>query len=137
MHGSHGQRHGNSAIGYARHEYRGPGREDHVVYLAYYLERVRARWVIDRIDIHKRPFGSPKCFIATAAYGSPMESHVMVLREFRDRYLITNAPGRLFVSAYYRVSPPIARWIATRAWARSYVRMQLWPVIQLCRLLMA
>jgi hypothetical protein len=35
------------------------------------------------------------CFIATAAYGSSMDSHVNLLREFRDRFLLTNPVGKV------------------------------------------
>src|SRR6185437_16583736 len=46
-----------------------------------------------------------QCFIATAAYGSNMESHVQTLRAFRDKFLIPTKFGRNFVSWYYKHSP--------------------------------
>ncbi|MDD5712546.1 MAG: metallophosphoesterase, partial [Smithellaceae bacterium] len=58
--------------------------------------------------------GASKCFIATAAFGSPFEPEVAALRRFRDRKLNTNLWGRLFVRGYYRISPPFAAFIASR-----------------------
>jgi uncharacterized repeat protein (TIGR01451 family) len=69
------------------------------------------------------------CFIATAAYGSPLESHVQALRAFRDRYLQRSALGRAFIRFYYRHSPPIAAVIAEHAWLRFLVRMLLTPLV--------
>jgi len=69
------------------------------------------------------------CFIATAAFGSALEPHVMALREFRDRYLQRSALGRAFISFYYRYSPPVAAVIAQHEWLRSMVRMLLTPLV--------
>jgi len=69
------------------------------------------------------------CFIATAAYGSPGERHVAVLREFRDRVLRRSAAGRAFIDWYYEHSPPVARYIGTRPWARAVTRALLAPVV--------
>ena len=74
------------------------------------------------------PDGS-KCFIATAAYGSPLDSRLSILRDFRDGYLMTNRPGRALVRFYYRHSPPLADFIANRDWLRAVVRGLLTPVI--------
>jgi hypothetical protein len=72
---------------------------------------------------------SMSCFIATAAYGSPLEPHVQALRAFRDRYLQRSALGRAFIRFYYRHSPPVAAFIAEHAWLRSLVRTLLTPLV--------
>ncbi|MDH3976153.1 MAG: hypothetical protein OEV42_17925 [Deltaproteobacteria bacterium] len=76
------------------------------------------------------------CFIATAAYGYYDEPHVMVLRDFRDKYLMTNGPGRSFVDFYYRMSPGMADFISEREWSKSLVRILLMPLIGLAWLLL-
>lgn len=73
--------------------------------------------------------GGGGCFIATAAYGSYLHPKVAELRDFRDRFLLTNAPGRLFVSLYYRLSPPVAEVIGKHEWMRGAARGLLLPVI--------
>ncbi len=71
----------------------------------------------------------PKCFIATAAYGTPMVRQVKILCQFRDDYLLTNLPGKYFVDLYYKYSPSIAEYIVQRKWLRKSVRIALWPFI--------
>lgn len=72
---------------------------------------------------------SQGCFVATAAYGSFMDPHVIALRRFRDEWLMTSTPGRAFVRAYYRYSPPLASIIEQNETLRSFARWSLAPIV--------
>ncbi len=69
------------------------------------------------------------CFIATAAYGSPLHPHLDILRDFRDKYLMPNGFGQKLVELYYRYSPSIAHFIARHKLLKTAVRVNLLPVI--------
>jgi hypothetical protein len=62
------------------------------------------------------------CSIATAAYGTPTAEQIDVLREFRDVVLYKSTVGSQFVALYYRLSPPIADFIARSDLLRTLVR---------------
>jgi hypothetical protein len=62
------------------------------------------------------------CFIATAAYGTETASELDVLRDFRDQVLLKNNLGSLFVDTYYKLSPPVADFIAKNDFLRAVVR---------------
>jgi alpha-tubulin suppressor-like RCC1 family protein len=69
------------------------------------------------------------CFIATAAYGTPMAKEVQTLREFRDEYLLTSSLGQALVDFYYKVSPPMAKFITEHPSLKPIVRTGLLPVV--------
>jgi len=69
------------------------------------------------------------CFIATAAYGTPMAKEIEILHEFRDEYLLTNSLGQALVDLYYRVSPPMADFIAEHPSLKPIVRAGLLPAV--------
>jgi len=92
----------------------------------------------DNISIPKTPDcdyydesydSSTGCFIATAAFGSTLEPHVVALRQFRDKYLKRTALGRAFIRFYYRQSPPIAAAIARHESLRLLTRILLAPLV--------
>ncbi len=73
--------------------------------------------------------GGGGCFIATAAYGSYLDPHVKVLRDFRDDYLLTNTVGTGFVQLYYQYSPPLADAISKHEGSRTVTRWLLTPLV--------
>ena len=66
------------------------------------------------------------CFVATAAFGSPMAHQVQWLRAFRDRILLPGRAGRAFVNWYYGWSPRAAAWLHVHSVARKLTRVVLW-----------
>lgn len=73
--------------------------------------------------------GGGACFIATAAYGSYLDPHVVILRNFRDQVLLTNPMGRVLVDVYYMYSPSLADFIREHESIRTVTRWILTPVV--------
>jgi hypothetical protein len=87
---------------------------------------------IAEVTTSKREFATvTPCFIATAAYGSPLASEVGALRQLRDRYLLSQIVGRGFVAAYYDVGGRLASWLAPHPQLRAAVRVLLRPLVTL------
>lgn len=86
-------------------------------------------WSSDRIapDVEDDD-DSSTCFIATAAYGSAAASEVAALRGFRDGFLLSIAPGRMFARAYYRFSPAFAEAVRENGAAGFMIRLHLSPI---------
>ncbi|MGV8079190.1 MAG: PilW family protein [Syntrophales bacterium] len=71
------------------------------------------------------------CFVATAAFGNAAHPMVMLLRDFRDRFLLTWSGGKWLVDQYYIHGPAAAGLIQDRPFAMWMVRMILLPVAAL------
>jgi len=69
------------------------------------------------------------CFIATAAYGSPLHPSVRILRDFRDKYLMPSRLGRVLVRFYYKYSPFLANFITKHKALKTPVRISLFPLV--------
>jgi prepilin-type N-terminal cleavage/methylation domain-containing protein len=71
------------------------------------------------------------CFVATAAYGDAGHPMVQILRDFRDRQLLSWQAGRWFVKQYYEHGPAAADMISNRPIAMWAVRCLLAPIVAL------
>jgi hypothetical protein len=71
------------------------------------------------------------CFVATAAWGTPLAHQVSALRRLRDRHLLTNGLGRALVRGYYRYGSAPAELIEEHAGLRAAVRWALGPLVGL------
>ncbi|MCP4650107.1 MAG: hypothetical protein GY853_08540 [PVC group bacterium] len=73
------------------------------------------------------------CFIATAAFGTSLADEVVTLCRFRDKYLLSNTCGKLFVGVYYKCSPDVAEYIKEKEEIKAVVRSVLHPLISVAR----
>ncbi len=81
----------------------------------------------DKINSHD------DCFIATAAYGTPLASEINILRKWRDEKLQNARLGRQIITFYYRNSPPIADFIRQRQKLRQVARWIIGLFIKIIR----
>jgi hypothetical protein len=58
-----------------------------------------------------------------------MAEEIQILREFRDKYLLTNSLGQALVGLYYRLSPPMAEFITEHPSLKPIVRAGLVPAV--------
>ena len=65
------------------------------------------------------------CYVATAVYGSYDCPEVWTLRRFRDEVLAQTWYGRLFIRAYYAVSPTAVRLFGESEWFQNFWRGRL------------
>ena len=80
---------------------------------------IAARQLKDEIE---NPPKKGMCFVATAAYGSPLATEVITLSNFRDDVLLRSTIGHFFIDAYYTLSPPLAHVISKTCFLRFVTR---------------
>jgi len=73
-------------------------------------------------------YSGRQCFVTTAAYGDADHPVVIVLRQFRDRFLLPTEPGKALVRYYYEVGPSLAAAIEDRPLACMLVRLLVMPL---------
>lgn len=77
----------------------------------------------------KRVMGHPPpkkqsdgCYIATVCYGNEFSPEVLALKKYRDTILSKQWYGRLFIHAYYLLSPWIAKKLKNKSALNSFIR---------------
>lgn len=58
-------------------------------------------------ELEKEKAKKGGCFIATAVYGSYDAPEVLILRDFRDKYLVCSPIGLFIIKIYYKISPAL------------------------------
>jgi hypothetical protein len=58
-----------------------------------------------------------------------MAEEIGILREFTDKYLLTNPLGKGLLKLYYKVRPPMAEFITEHPSLKPIVRVGLFPTV--------
>lgn len=86
---------------------------------------IKANFIENVIDDLIEEVKKAPCFIATAAFGSPIHPYVKTLQDFKDKYLMSSRAGRKLVNLYYKYSPHIAELITNHKALRTVARIWL------------
>ncbi len=73
------------------------------------------------------------CYVATAVYGDYNCPQVMVLRNFRNNYLLKHKVGKIFVKYYYKYSPNFVRKFKKYKAINNILRFTLDNFVRLLR----
>lgn len=83
------------------------------------------------------PNNGGRCFIATAAYGSELESPVQFLRDFRDDVVLRSRfkkPLEKILDVYYSFSPPVAEHTRRHELFKYVMKYSLvWPFVAITK----
>lgn len=99
--------------------------------IGYFLDETSSNNITNKTVTPEKVYGvfeESRCFIATAAYGNPLEKHLVLLREFRDKVLKKYQWGKKFIHFYYSYSPRAAVWLLDKEVVKPIVRVVLWPL---------
>lgn len=91
---------------------------------------------ISRKDISKPVSNSTSsggCYVATSIYGSYDSEPVLILRRFRDEYLLPYIVGRLFVRIYYTTSPVLVKLTVRFSQIRAPLKFMLDRLVNFLR----
>ena len=75
------------------------------------------------------------CYIATMSYGSYDAPQVLVLRQFRDKFLQKYGWGRSFIKWYYKTSPGFVKKHESKKWLHKVIRVPLNMLVSVLRLI--
>ena len=95
-----------------------------------HAEYLRQAFVVNP-DVHSSE-SKPWCFIATELWDEH-GAETELLRSLRDAVLRRYALGRAFTRAYYRLSPPVAAYLARRPRAKWLAKAVLAPVMPIAK----
>lgn len=76
-------------------------------------------------NYHRQPRNTGGCYVATCVYGAYDCPEVWTLRRFRDYYLRRFCLGRLFIKAYYAISPKVVSVFGSSTWFRLPIKVIL------------
>ncbi len=73
---------------------------------------------------YKNSEGDSRCYIATHLYG-PNHYYTDLLRDWRDRSLMSTLRGRALVSLYYKISPGLIKYLPRDSRCAKYARQAI------------